>query len=68
MTRRLYQVMHDGMPMWVVAASFSDAIRRWAARIRQENPEVQEEWEPDGVTHICDGGDLLLPDGDEVRA
>lgn len=57
----LYQVQDNDGDMWVAAESMADAVDRWRERLRKENPDIEDQWEPDGVTLVCRSGDLLLP-------
>ena len=59
---KLFQVQDLDRPMYVVAVNWQDAIDKWGAKIREENPwEPDAEVTPEGVNLICDAGDLLLP-------
>jgi hypothetical protein len=68
----LYHVQDGDRPMYVVAADWSDALRRWSAQIRKEDETMQpdEPVNPAGVALIAEGGDgypeLLLPGLEET--
>ena len=67
----LYQIQDDDRPMYVVAASWMDALEAWKRQIEVENGIVPGSFsksmlEPHGISLVCHGGKemplLLLPD------
>lgn len=59
---KLFNVQDKERPMFVVAASFLDALARWTTLIQSENPGEDIE-PPQGVQFIADEDELLLPEG-----
>lgn len=59
----LYHVKDAELPLFVVAASWHDALKAWEDKVRAEmGSEVDEEVEPpQGIDFVCDGDELLLP-------
>lgn len=57
----LYSIQDSDRPMWVIATDWMNAIEKWRARIREENPfeEGEPEPEPEGIQFICGEDDLL---------
>lgn len=57
----LYHVQDADRPMYVVAASFGDAIDRWKEVIATENNmSINEVEEPMGCEYVCGSDELLL--------
>ncbi len=53
---KLYQVTFDGDEDYVEAASYGQAVARWRAELKRQNPDEDEEWsdteEPESVVLI----------------
>lgn len=68
----LYHVQDGDRPMYVVAQTYGDAVRRWQAQIGIEN-ECGDAEEPKGVALIAEGSDvnnfpeLLLADDSKLE-
>lgn len=59
--KKLYHVQDADRPMYVVASSFQEALDTWTAYIAGENDMKVEDVEgPNGVSLICNGGDLIV--------
>lgn len=57
----LYYVQDSDRPLYVVAADFGQAVRKWQGLIAQENEiPADEAGSPEGVHHLCDGDELLI--------
>ena len=55
----LFQIQDDDRPMWVVAESFSHAIKRWRKQMAKENPGNDDcNDQPNGVILVASGTDL----------
>lgn len=59
----LYRIQDDDRPMYVLAPSFSEALERWRALIRRENPgdPENENADPEGISFV-EYAELILGD------
>lgn len=55
----LYNIQDSDRPMFVVASCWQNALDKWKAKISEEN-DGSEGDEPEGISLICEAGDLLL--------
>lgn len=57
----LYLIQDADRPMWVVAASYAEALSRWTQLVAHENEQSPEEVEPcQGIQFVCNSNELLL--------
>ena len=60
-TQNLYLVQDDDRPMYVLAKSWGEAIRKWMKLIVAENPGEQiEEDNASGIQLVAEANDILL--------
>lgn len=65
MKYNLFLVQDADRPVYVVASTFDEAIKRWTFLMSEENDCMPSEvGRPTGVQFVADGdlGELLLPD------
>jgi len=64
---KLYYVQDADRPLHVLAEDLAHAVGRWKAQISREDPEsfptADHVDDPDGAHVICDGTEVLLPEG-----
>lgn len=60
----LFHVQDPDRPMYVVAATYGEAVDRYLRLVADENELPVKDCDlPQGVQFVCDDEDLLLPDG-----
>lgn len=57
----LYHVQDDDRPMYVIAESYGEAVKKWKEFVAEENElNIEEIDDPSGVLAICREDDLIL--------
>lgn len=59
-SRKLFLVQDSDRPLYVLAESWQDALEKWRARIYDENPGLEVEWDPDGISLVADTNDIIF--------
>lgn len=58
--KNIYHIQDADRPMWVIAASWTEALNKWKAVIGPENDMKPEDVsEPQGIQLVCESGDLI---------
>jgi hypothetical protein len=56
----LFLVQDGDRPMWVIALSFAEAVRKWRELIAEENGCAEADVAgPTGIQHICDDDEFI---------
>jgi len=59
----LFNVLFDGQQTFVVAENYREAVELFKERcVSEAEGSDAEDFDPDGVTKVCDDSDLMLPD------
>jgi len=56
----LFLVQDADRPMWVIAESYAEAVRKWRELIAEENGLAEVDVDgPTGIQHICDDDEFI---------